>query len=319
MKTAINHKRLFQLTLCLVLMFGTFANAQVLDAFTPRFNENVNGDVTIIANNMLSRTATFNYNGSNGNHDYNDNVYVDIDGDPTTFNSSSANFSNPEPQLVCLGIKKALLYWAAADKEPSQNGDNQPSWNYNDVKLMLPGQTSYTTITADETIYRGRDFHVSNDPYICVKDITSDVVGLSDPYGTYQVANVEAKVGDLESHGGGNTGTSGGWQIVFVYESPKLPTKNISLFDGYAHVTSSTNNFNIDFNGFQTVPTGNVNANVVIGALEGDRDLSGDKLQIRNTSNNFVNLSAPMRGSNNFFNSRVTVGNADFIDRSPAS
>lgn len=130
----------------------------------------------------------------------------------------------------------ALLYWAAADKEPSTNGDNQPSWNYNDVKLMLPGQTSYTTVTADETIYRGRDFHFSNDPYICVKDITSDVIGLSDPYGTYQVANVEAKTGSLESHGGGNTGTSGGWQIVFVYESPKLPAKNISLFDGYAHL-----------------------------------------------------------------------------------
>src|SRR5690606_5589110 len=123
----------------------------------------------------------------------------------------------------------------------------------------------------------------------------------------------------LESHGGGNTGTSGGWQIVFIYESPNLPSKNISIFDGYAHVTSSVNNFNIDFNGFQTVPTGNVDVDVMIGSLEGDRDLSGDRLQIRNASNNYVNISAPQRNSDNFFNSRITVGNNNYTNRNPAS
>src|SRR5690606_7993792 len=79
------------------------------------------------------------------------------------------------------------------------------------------------------------------------------------------------------------------------------------------------NNFNIDFNGFQTVPTGNVDVDVMIGSLEGDRDLSGDRLQIRNAANNFVNISAPQRNSDNFFNSRITVGANNFTDRNPAS
>ncbi|MBN4057962.1 gliding motility-associated C-terminal domain-containing protein [Olleya sp. AH-315-K02] len=320
MKTAINHNKIFKSAfLFAFLLCGFFVKAQVQEAFTPRFNENVKGDITIIANNMLSRTATTNYNGNDGNHDFTNNVYVDIDADNTTFNSSSANFTNPEPAMECLAIKKVFLYWAAADKEQDNGDDNQPSWNYNDVKLMLPGQSSYTTITADDVIFRGRDTHFSNDPYICVKDITSDVIGLSTPYGKYQIANVEAKTGSLYAHPSGNTGTSGGWQIVFVYESPILPTKNITLFDGYAHVTKHVNDFDINFSGFQTVPTGNVNVNVVIGSLEGDQDLSGDRLQIRNTSNNFVDISAPQRSSNNFFNSRITVGNSDFIDRNPAS
>lgn len=310
----------------IIALFGIFfafsflANAQVQQNFTPRFSETINGDVVIIANNMLSRTATTDYNGEDGNHDFSDNVYVDIDTDATTFNSSSANFVNPEPQVVCLNIIKTYLYWAAGDKEKDNGDDNQPNWNYNDIKLMLPGENIYTTLTADEVIYRGRDVHFSNDPYVCIKDITSLVTSLTSPYGKYQVANVEAKNGDLFSHTlGSHPGTSGGWQIVYVYESPELTTKNISLFDGYAHVSKTENNFDIDFNGFQTVPIGPVNAKIVIGALEGDRDLSGDKLQIRNTANTFVDLTAPLRTADNFFNSRITVGNTNFTNRNPAS
>ncbi|MBT0608992.1 hypothetical protein KIV10_12450, partial [Aequorivita echinoideorum] len=296
-------------------------NAQIKDPFTPRYSETVRGNFTTIANNMLSRTATSNYNGEASNHDFDDNVYVDIDNDNSTFNSSNATFAIPggvtDPS--CLVIKKAYLYWAAADKEKDNGDDNQPNWNYNNVKLRLPGQNSYATYTADEVFYRGRNEHFSNDPYICIKDITSQVLGLNNPFGVYQVANVEAKRGELFGHDGANVGTSGGWQIVFVYEEDSMFPRNITIFDGYAHVTSSTNNFNIDFNGFQTVPNGPVNADVVFGALEGDRDLSGDMLQIRNTQNNYVNLSTPQRSADNFFNSKITRYGQNVTDRTPAS
>lgn len=304
--------------LCCSFFICTFANAQVQRDLTPRFSETINGDVTMIANNMLSRTATANYNGVDGNHNAN-SVYVDIDNDDTTFNSSSATFVNPEPQLACLNIQKAYLYWAAADKENDNGEDNQPNWNYNDIKLMLPGENTYSTISADEVLYRGRDTHFSNDPYVCFKDITSSVISLANPYGKYQVANVEAKIGGLISHPSGNTGVSGGWQIVYVYDSPELTTKNINLFDGYIHITRDFNNVNLDISGFQTVPIGPVNASIVIGSLEGDRDLTGDRLQIINTVNTFVDIIAPLRDANNFFNSRITIGNTDFINRNPAS
>ncbi len=303
----------------LTLCFHNTASAQVQTPFTPRFSEAVKGEVTIIANNMISRTPTSSYNGNDSNHNFNDNVYVDIDNDNTTFNSSSANFTNPDLSVQCISIYKAFLYWAAADKEQDNGDDNQPNWNYDDVKIMFPGETTYNTFTADDVIYRGRDFHFSNDPYVCIKDITTNVMALSNVYGTYQVANVEGKTGDLTAHSGGSPGTSGGWQIVFVYESPDLPTKNITLFDGYAHVTSTVNDFDIDFDGFQTVPAGAVNAKVVLGSLEGDRNLFGDRLQIRDVANNFVDITAPLRNADNFFNSRITLENNNFIDRNPAS
>jgi len=295
----------------------TFAQVQV--PFTPRYSESITGDVTIIANNMLSRHKKNDYNGNDDNHDFDNNVYVDIDNDNATFNSSSANFTNPDINVSCISIYRAFLYWAAADKEQDNGDDNQPNWNYNDVKIMYPGQTDYTTVSADDIIFRGRDTHFSNEPYICFKDITSDVQALPDVYGKYQIANVEAKDGDLTSHSGNHTGTSGGWQIVFIYESPELTAKNITLFDGYAHVKWDQNNFDIDFNGFQTIPTGNVSANVVLGSLEGDRDLLQDRLQVRNVANNFVDISTPMRDADNFFNSRITVADNNFVNRNPAS
>lgn len=322
LKISNNQWQCLTMVLSSLILTTNEMNAQIKVPFQPRYNEYVKGDVTIIANNMISRDATADYNGGDDNHDFSDNVYVDIDNDPSTFNSSSAFLDNPEPNLPCLLIKRVYLYWAAADLEPDTsdpNSDNQPNWNFNDIKLMLPGETNYTTLTADDIIFRGRDTHFGNDPYICVKDITSLVNGLASPFGSYQVANVETKIGGLWTHDNRNAGTSGGWQMVFVYESPLLPARNISLFDGYAHVTLNTNNFDINFTGFQTVPFGQVKADVVIGVLEGDRDLYQDRLQIIDAANNYVDLSTPLRDVDNFFNSRITVDGSEFLNRIPAS
>ncbi len=316
-------KQLKHLLLFGVMLLSINAIGQVQQSFNPRFSDVVNGDFTTIANNTVSATATGNYNGIDDNHDLT-TVFVDIDTDGSTFNSSSANFSNPSPTSTCLTVTKAFLYWSAADKEYGDNtgnGGTEPVWNYNEVKLMLPGATAYSTITADQTIYRGRDDHFVNDPYVCVKDITTDVQALASPYGKFQVANVKGTEGTLRSHGGGGgiTGTSGGWQIVFVYESPELVSRNVTLFDGYANVTLSENEFDVDFNGFQTVSNGAVNANVVIGSIEGDRSIQGDALEILDTTNSWVALSTAERPTNNFFTSKITTNETQFLDRNPAS
>ena len=302
--------------------------AEVKTPFNLRFGENIHGDFAFIANTTIGLDPVNPYDGEGGNSEL-ITRFVDIDSDPTTFNSSSANYTNPEPSVTCLSHPKVFLYWAASNKEygidsngyPTGTGGSEPVWNYDQVKVKLPGTSGYTLITADEVIYNGRNEHFQNDPVILFKDITDNVNVLPTPYGTYQIANVKGAEGQLFAHNPNpsNTGTSGGWQIVFVYQSEELDLRNISIFDGYAHVTKEQNIMDVEFNGFQTVPTGPVNADILFGVLEGDREISGDELQMYDTSGNWTRLTTAGRPSDNFFNSRIRVEDADFMDRLPAS
>ncbi|MCX6306349.1 MAG: Ig-like domain-containing protein [Bacteroidetes bacterium] len=287
---------------------------QIKTPFLLRYQTAIQGNLTLIANNVLSVNSTANYNGILGNHDTT-TVFVDVDSDTTTFNSSNATLMLP-PALVCPEINKVFLYWSAADKEdPSA----EPDWSFNKVKLKIPGDSAYRLVTADDVIYQGRSEHFYNDPYTCFKDIT-DLVP-ADPNGTYWVGNVKAKQGTLISHGGGNTGTSGGWIIVFVYESTSLPQKSIAIFDGYVHVANemSPNPLPFTFSGFQTVPTGNVNIDFLMGSLEGDWDLTGDYCQIQKVDGSWLTMSSSLRQTNNFFHSIIGVDGSQFLSRNPAS
>lgn len=307
----------------LFLLF--LGSAQEFKSFEIRYQENLKGELTFIANNILNRRSggdtpedPYNLTGSSSQYnDYLNMQYIDVDGDPSTFSSSSATFSFSDNS--CNLIRYAGLYWSAT--YPSENssqaiGTNRQS-DFNQVKFKIPGG-NYVDIVADEVLYDGftstDNSMRTNSPYACYADVTNLISGLSDPQGEYTVANVRAVTGYI---GGG---ASAGWTLVIVYENPTLTGKRITTFDGFARVRSNNPIVDIDYNGFNTIPTGPVRANIGVAALEGDNRITGDQLRIRAASRpGFTTLSDPVNASNNFFNSNITQGGTLVSSRNPNS
>ncbi len=188
----------------------------VITPFAPRFSANANGNIVFVANTLMTAPAS-SPNAANAqagigayvnNNDFS-MVYVDVDSNPLTFDSSSASLSLPTGGSVLF----AGLYWGAESDSSSRDK----------VLFQTPGSSSYTTITG--TVI-GED---SSHNYSGFADVTSLVQAAGS--GNYTVANVQATTG---------TNEEAGWTLVVAYGDPTDPPRNLTVFDGFALVDSQT-------------------------------------------------------------------------------
>ncbi len=310
-----------------LVLFSVTSFAQLAKPFEVRFQQFVKGDITLIANQIVNRkdgnsTANSAYNVTDRSAKLNDELfmdYVDIDNDPTTFSSSSAdlNLGNQSSSKIIY----AGLYWSATYKyekgKQKKNkkfvASNNKRNSFDVIKIKLPGSKDYEEIQG-EILYDGfeKEGFLENAPYAVYANITDKVKQAKNPNGTYTVANIKATLGTLSG------GVSAGWTLVFVYEDDNLSGKQITSFDGFAGVTNKSTNIN--FSGFHTLSEGEVKAKILGAALEGDQNLKGDELFIKTeTSQNDVAIEEPLRDKNNFFNSSITVNSSYFNKKNPNS
>lgn len=324
-----------------VLAISHLGFSQVKNNFEPRYDNSIRGDLTIVANNIVNREGDegywerrvvrgrwrwvyvsdpkvpndpYNQTGSSSTaNDSWDMQYIDIDGDPSTFSSSSAELTVPDAS--CSRVRYVGLYWSAVYANETDRS------NIGNIKFKTPSG-SYVDISADEVLFDGfgdADFGYYS-PYACYKDITSLVTGLADPNGEYTIANVRASVGETPSGG-----VSGGWTMVVVYENPTYPGKYITTFDGYAGIKSGES-VDIPVSGFTTLPAPfPVNARLGVSTLEGDNGITGDGLSIKASGRpTYTPLGTNRFGAdpnktNNFFDSNVTFENNIVTTRNPNS
>ena len=109
------------------IAFGFEVSAQIVQPFAIRYQTNQKGGITFVANTAL--TCNPNTNGCNAaagyttasisSNTYNNNnwtmQYVDMDGDGSTFMSSSDSLDLPQ----CSEISWAGLYWSASNTTPT--------------------------------------------------------------------------------------------------------------------------------------------------------------------------------------------------------
>jgi large repetitive protein len=299
-----------KLLLLFIFIVNISAYSQNFVPFTTKYNNSLKGDMLLIGNNVLNRSSGSNlpndpYNGTANNNDFNTMEYIDVDGDPSTFCSSSANLTIPVATSGCYTIEYAALYWAGMYKQADINSGRVNRANFDKVKFKLPGAGAYTNITGN-IIYDSfpTDLSANSKGYVSVADVTTLVQGLANANGTYTVA-------DLITGSGSNT--SGGWTLYIVYSDPLATAKNITLFEGFSAI-GGTNTLNIPITGFSTIPVGPVRAKLAFSSLEGDYGYTGDRLRINGT-----NMTIPTRPANNFFNASINDIAGAFTARVPNS
>ncbi|HEX9980091.1 MAG TPA: hypothetical protein VGB50_05955, partial [Flavobacterium sp.] len=302
-----------------VMLLGTSYSlqAQLRVPFTQRTSQfspdkeiyNIRGDFAMFGNTNLTLQ---NYSNTTANSN-NQMIYVDVDGNSNTLNSSSADLvlSTENGAIpACSNIIYAGLYWSGR----SSNAASSPNtftvikngvtkiYDKRKVQLRGPGTAAYTEITASPNdIY----YPTTNDGfmYSAYAEVTDYVKAHG--IGQYTVADMALIEGN-----GGTTGYYGGWSMVVVYENTQMKYRDVTIFDGHAYVAGNvTADFTIPVSGFRTVQAGPVNVKIGVMAGEGDQNISGDGLDIeRWDQGDWKHLEHDDNTQNNFFNSSIHNG-----------
>ena len=269
-------------------------------SFTTRFSANDTGDITFVANTLMTcpestlcsqaraGTATPISNLQNNAYAMN---YVDVDSDSSTFDSSTSDMNLPAGSTVLF----AGLYWGG---DYSGNGSNAApnSSNRNKVVFKAPGDGAYRNVTASVL----DDSSGSSGRYQAFADVTSIVAGAGN--GTYTVGNVQA---------GKGTDHYAGWTLVVAYRDTTQPARNLTVFDGLDTI-NSTGGATIPVSGFKTPPAGPVRTTLGFITYEGDLGIEGDGASLNGTP-----LTDAQNPQTNFFNSTISTKGSRITTKNP--
>jgi uncharacterized repeat protein (TIGR01451 family)/fimbrial isopeptide formation D2 family protein len=290
------------LVLCLA---GSSLASAATRPFTPRFSTNADGNIALIGNTLMTcpsaatgcpaaQNAPVSSDTPNSAID-NDSfaeTFVDADGDPSTFNSSSSTLTIPAGATVVF----AGLYWGADNDTTGLKTDDNVSFD-GQVALKVPGAVGYQTLV-DTSPVDSITSGTLEGFYQGFANVTSEVNAAGS--GTYWVGNVQASEGPT---------AFAGWSLVVVYTDPGDPERNLTVFDGYQGVEADSS-VTIPVAGFQTPTSGPVSTQLGFVAWEGDRGLVGDSAALVDTTSGHNatphTLSNQANPADNFFNSSIS-------------
>jgi len=317
----INLKKVHVSLIISVLYFSCNIYGQVEVPLEKRTEFTIKGDFKFVSNTILGKvsnddgTDTFDPNKSYNNGGLNNQFrmgFIDIDNDPSTFNSSSADLNI---KSGCASIKHVGLYWTASYADENREND------ITSIKIKYPGTDSYTSITNGQIIH---DYYNDSKSlfkqYSCYKDITKEVINLDDPTGTYTVANIPATTSEVNDDATLGNGLAGGWTMVVIYEDNSKPRKRFYVYDGFVNIDSKAKPVEFSFDNFQTIPEGAVHGKIGVISYEGDKGIRGDRFQVMsNETNKYKGITDNTNPMNNFFNANITENGKNVTSRVPAS
>lgn len=263
----------------------------------PANTRNIIGNYAIAGNTVLCLTEKTNgYGGTcHGDTDYQDitsnirvSKYLDIDGDSSTWNSTSSNITIPNTFDPEAGVLWAGLFWGgriSADNAYSIRYAKESGGTYttvevgsgtsvddDDIDLLAEGAGNIK-LKINSGAYNNASaatFHVyqssGGKTYAAYADVTSFLsdINTSGTH-TFTVSNLTTMEGRE-----GSPGAFGGWSLVVIYaEDFNLgKARNISIYNGF--VSIDENNNPITISGFKLPKTGDVDAQLAVFSGEGE-------------------------------------------------
>jgi hypothetical protein len=205
-------------------------------------------------------------------------IWLDVDADPNTFNSSSATLTLPPGAEVIT----ARLLWGGT-VQPGNGGVAPPDPTAIGTVLVTgPGSTAPTPVT---TTTISRDPSSSN-RYVATADVTS-LVGASGA-GVYTLANLQVATGP---------NAFGGWALQVVYRDPAAPIRMVALADEVVTLNSGQS-ATIELNGLEPSDAPR-DGTLSLAAYEGDFGLAPETVAVNGqpVSNAGNAVDNPMNGS----------------------
>ncbi len=301
--------------LLLLLVVNFLGFSQTLDPFTLRYQNLQKGGIRIISNVSLGASnSALNNQIPPGGTGYNNQAtmgYVDVDGNPSTFMSSSdsLNLNN------CSEILWAGLYWGALVGNSSIQTTLLNYNNRNKVKVKI-NNGAYTTLTADEIF--NQSTNGSYKTYHCFKNVTS-LVASAGIKARFTIADL-VSLNHTQFPGAATNGPYGGWSIVVVYKNIFESQRLLTVYDGLTSVNGNLDPItglpsvvNIPISGFVTPQVGPVSFELGVITLDGDRGIAPDQLKFNN-----LNISDAIHTTNDIYNSTISYNGVLTPFRNPS-
>ena len=220
----------------------------------------------------------------------------DGDGIDDTLNSSAAVLELPPGSQV----EAAYLYvggiWKATNLDQCGPSRQVVEAERTQILFSPPDMDAYLPL---DGVLLGDDNQTVGSGYATLYDVTDLVTGP----GEYWVADGAFIEGEC---------AGGGWALAVVYASEGEPLRAVTLFDGFALINSNTQ-VTVVADGLFVPPIGDVNAEIALLAVEGDRNLSGDQASIDD-----VLLQNGANPVDDFFNGTISRDGETVLTRTPA-
>ncbi|MBA4862209.1 DUF3344 domain-containing protein [Streptomyces sp. PSKA54] len=274
--------------------------------FTQRYHSVQHGGIVRAANSAITcQTASHPaaascakvqrgaQGGVNGDFDM---LYIDVDDDPNTYNSSRAELALPAHSRVSY----ARLYWGGNLRV----GEQKPPRDNGRVLFAEPGG-EYKAVLADTPVaHRTAD---GSDAFQASADVTRLV--RQSGAGQYTVAQINVAKGQSA------VGAWGGWTLVVAYENEQQPLRNLAIWDGFETLGAARRTQSLKLAGLD-IPAGATGRAGVV-SYDGDRSMKGDTLRVTAGRFGSVSLRNSANPANNLMNSTITDFGRSAFKRQP--